>query len=108
MASGLPMRPLGKQGLHASAQGLGCMSLSKGFYGADQDLGPEADRLAVIQTALARGVTLLNTADFYGPHDNHVLIGELYVAASCMCQWLSGISVHTVSCTDSPCCCQSS
>lgn len=77
MAHGLPVRALGKQGLHASAQGLGCMSLTKGFYGGEGDVGPEAERLAVLKTALARGVTLLNTADFYGPHDNHVLIGTL-------------------------------
>lgn len=68
----LPIRPLGKQGLQASAQGLGCMSLSNKTTG---DLGSEADRVALIQKALATGVTLLNTADMYGPHDNHKLIG---------------------------------
>ena len=51
------------------------MSLTKGFYGGEQDIGPEADRIAVIKTALAKGVTLLSTADLYGPYDNHVLIG---------------------------------
>ena len=71
----LPTRPVGKQGLHASAQGLGCMRLTKGFYGGEQDIGPEADRIAVIKTALAKGITLLSTADLYGPYDNHVLIG---------------------------------
>lgn len=75
MTGGLATRPLGKQGLHASAQGLGCMSLTKGFYAGDADLGPEADRIAVITTALESGITLLDTADLYGPYDNHILIG---------------------------------
>lgn len=75
MTDQLPIRPLGKQGLQASAQGLGCMSLTKGFYGGDADLGPEADRIAVIKKALANGISLLDTADLYGPYDNHILIG---------------------------------
>lgn len=75
MTERLPIRPLGKHGLQASAQGLSCMSLSKGFYG--QDPGPEAERLAVIRKALSNGVTLLDTADMYGPYENHVLIGRL-------------------------------
>lgn len=74
--SALPIRPLGKQGLHASAQGLGCMSLSKGMYHDASNLGPEEDRIAVIHKALSSGVTLLNTADLYGPYENHVLIGK--------------------------------
>lgn len=75
--SALPIRPLGKQGLHASAQGLGCMSLSKGMYHDASNLGPEEDRIAVIHKALSSGVTLLNTADLYGPYENHVLIGRM-------------------------------
>ena len=43
------------------------MSLTKGFYaGSEGDLPPEADRIAVIQKALSSGVSLLDTADFYG------------------------------------------
>ena len=77
MSSGsMQIRALGKQGVHASAQGLGCMSLTKGFYHDDSTLGPEEDRIAVIRTALSHGVTLLNTADLYGPYDNHILIGK--------------------------------
>ena len=76
MAPILPVRPLGKQGLQAAAQGLGCMSLSKGAYGGEADIGSEEDRIAVIQTALSKGVTMLSTADLYGPYDNHELIGE--------------------------------
>ncbi|KAL0053153.1 hypothetical protein WJX82_001619 [Trebouxia sp. C0006] len=75
-ANALPIRPLGKQGLRAAAQGFGCMSLSKGMYHDADNLGPEEDRIAVIRKALSSGVTLLNTADLYGPYDNHVLIGK--------------------------------
>lgn len=51
------------------------MSLTKGFYGGEGDIGPEADRIAVVQKALSGGITLLDTADLYGPYDNHILIG---------------------------------
>lgn len=73
MAPQMPTRVLGKQGLQASAQGLGCMSLSTG---RQEELGPERDRIAVIQKALSSGITLLNTADMYGPYANHILIGK--------------------------------
>lgn len=76
MASSLPSRSLGKQGLQCSAQGLGCMSLSKGMYHDESSLGSEQDRIAVIRQALSAGETLLNTADLYGPFDNHKLIGK--------------------------------
>ena len=64
------------------------MSLSKGFYGPDP--GSEADRVAVIRKALSSGVTLLDTADMYGPYENHVLIGMTFVeppawSAYCTC-----------------------
>ena len=78
----LPTRPLGKQGLRAAAQGFGCMSLSKGMYHDADNLGPEEDRIAVIRKALSIGVTLLNTADLYGPYDNHVLIGNIQLPAA--------------------------
>ncbi len=76
MNSHIPTRPLGKHGLQASAQGLGCMSLSKGFYHEEQSLGPEEDRMGVIREALSSGLTLLDTADAYGPYDNQILIGK--------------------------------
>lgn len=74
MAPQMPLRALGKQGLQASAQGLGCMSLSTG---RQEELGPESDRIALIQKALSSGITLLNTADMYGPYANHILIGMI-------------------------------
>lgn len=71
----LPVRPLGKQGLHAASQGLGCMSLSKGVYDDGSNFPSEEDRIALIRKAFSSGVNLLSTADLYGPYENHVLIG---------------------------------
>lgn len=62
---------LGKQGLVVSQQGLGCMGMSE-FYGT----GNEAESLATIDRALALGITLLDTADIYGPHTNERLVGK--------------------------------
>jgi aryl-alcohol dehydrogenase-like predicted oxidoreductase len=63
--------PLGTQGLTVSQQGLGCMGMSE-FYGA----GDDAESIATIHRALELGVTLLDTADVYGPHTNEVLVGK--------------------------------
>jgi aryl-alcohol dehydrogenase-like predicted oxidoreductase len=69
----LPMktRKLGKHGPTVGAIGLGCMGMSE-FYGA----GDEAESLATIDRAIELGVTLLDTADMYGPHTNEVLVGK--------------------------------
>lgn len=62
---------LGSQGLVVSQQGLGCMGMSD-FYGARD----EGEALATIDRALELGVTLLDTADMYGPHTNEQLVGK--------------------------------
>jgi aryl-alcohol dehydrogenase-like predicted oxidoreductase len=64
-------RTLGTQGLTVSAQGLGCMGMSD-FYGTRD----EQEATATIHRALDLGVTLLDTADMYGPHTNERLVGE--------------------------------
>jgi aryl-alcohol dehydrogenase-like predicted oxidoreductase len=51
--------------------GLGCMGLS-GMYG---DVDPDA-AVRVIQGGVERGVTFLDTGDFYGMGDNEMLIGR--------------------------------
>jgi aryl-alcohol dehydrogenase-like predicted oxidoreductase len=62
---------LGSQGLTVSRQGLGCMGMSE-FYGALDD----DESIATIHRALELGVTLLDTADIYGPHLNEELVGR--------------------------------
>lgn len=63
-------RKLG-QGLEVSAEGLGCMGMSD-FYGARD----EEAAIATIHHALDRGITLLDTADMYGPFTNEILVGR--------------------------------
>jgi aryl-alcohol dehydrogenase-like predicted oxidoreductase len=64
-------RRLGSGGLVVSAIGLGCMGMSE-FYGAtDEDEG-----VATILRALDLGVTLIDTADIYGPFTNERLVGR--------------------------------
>src|SRR5512134_1064460 len=57
--------------LEVSALGLGCMGMSE-FYGARD----ETESVATIHRALELGVTLLDTADVYGPHLNEQLVGR--------------------------------
>jgi aryl-alcohol dehydrogenase-like predicted oxidoreductase len=64
-------RKLGTQGLEVGAIGLGCMGMSE-FYGP----GDEAEAVATIHRALDLGVTMLDTADVYGPHLNEQLVGK--------------------------------
>ena len=65
-------RKLGSGGLEVSALGLGCMGMSFGY-------GPAADKqemVALIRTAVERGVTFFDTAEVYGPFANEELVGE--------------------------------
>src|SRR6059036_603680 len=65
-------RKLGRSNLEVSPLGLGCMSMSFGY-------GPPADKqemIALIQTAVDRGVTFFDTAEAYGPFTNEELVGE--------------------------------
>jgi aryl-alcohol dehydrogenase-like predicted oxidoreductase len=65
-------RTLGPGGLEVSAIGLGCMGFSQSY-------GPSAtheEAVALIRTAVARGVTFFDTAEAYGPWVNEELVGE--------------------------------
>ena len=62
---------LGHSALQVSALGLGCMGMSE-FYGPSD----EAESLATLARALELGVTLLDTADMYGPFHNERLLGR--------------------------------
>ena len=64
-------RRLGQDGPQISAVGLGCMVMA-GDYGP----AAEADSIATIHRAQEIGVTLLDTADFYGRGSNEILIGK--------------------------------
>ena len=63
-------RTLG-QGLQVSAEGLGCMGMSE-FYGPPN----EAEAIRTIHRALHLGITMLDTADMYGPFTNERLVGR--------------------------------
>ncbi len=67
----VPTRRLGTSALTVSAEGLGCMGMSD-FYGS----GDESESIATIHRALDLGVTLLDTADMYGPYTNEELVGR--------------------------------
>lgn len=65
-------RVLGKSGLEVSALGLGCMGMSFSY-------GPPRDRqemIALLRTAVERGVSFFDTAEVYGPFANEKLVGE--------------------------------
>jgi aryl-alcohol dehydrogenase-like predicted oxidoreductase len=69
--SNMIQRRLGTQGLETSALGLGCMGMSE-FYGPTD----EQESMATIHRAIDLGVTLLDTADMYGPFINEELVGR--------------------------------
>ncbi len=57
--------------LEVGPQGLGCMGMSQS-YGP----GDEAESIRTVHRALELGVTLLDTADVYGPFTNEELLGR--------------------------------
>jgi aryl-alcohol dehydrogenase-like predicted oxidoreductase len=67
----IPTRTLGRSELTAGAIGLGCMSFSSVYGGFDG-----YDPTATITRALDLGVTMLDTADVYGPHVSEQVVGR--------------------------------
>jgi aryl-alcohol dehydrogenase-like predicted oxidoreductase len=59
--------------LDVSRIGLGAMGMSTAFTGAGKD---DAESIRTIHRALDLGVTLLDTAEIYGPFANEELVGE--------------------------------
>lgn len=69
---------LGRQGLEVSAEGLGLMGMTGMASGAMSVYGPtdETESIATIHRAQELGVTLLDTADIYGPLENERLVAK--------------------------------
>jgi aryl-alcohol dehydrogenase-like predicted oxidoreductase len=65
------LRQLGTAGPKVFPLSLGCMGMS-GMYGPSDD----QESIATIHAALDRGITLLDTGDFYGTGHNEMLIGR--------------------------------
>jgi aryl-alcohol dehydrogenase-like predicted oxidoreductase len=65
-------RKLGKSNLEVSALGLGCMGMSFS-YGPPKD---KQEMIALLRTAVDRGITFFDTAEVYGPFANEALVGE--------------------------------
>jgi len=68
----MQMRELGDSGLAVSAIGFGCMGLN-------YHRGPAPERremIALVRTAVERGVNFFDTAEVYGPFTNEELVGE--------------------------------
>lgn len=64
-------RKLGSEGLKVAELGLGCMGMSE-FYGTSS----EQESISTIQRAIDLGVTMIDTADMYGPFTNERLVGK--------------------------------
>ncbi|APR81477.1 Aldo-keto reductase [Minicystis rosea] len=64
---------LGNDGPSVLPMALGCMGMGAGsWYGASDD----AENVATIHEALDRGVSILDTGDFYGMGKNEMLVGK--------------------------------
>jgi aryl-alcohol dehydrogenase-like predicted oxidoreductase len=67
-------RTIGAAALKVGAIGLGCMPMSWGYSTSEQD---GEGSLRALHAALDHGVSLLDTADMYGPFTNELLLGRL-------------------------------
>jgi aryl-alcohol dehydrogenase-like predicted oxidoreductase len=69
----IPTRRLGLDGPEVGAVGLGCMGMSWAYGAGERD---DETSVRVIRRALELGVTLIDTADVYGPFINEELVGR--------------------------------
>ena len=68
----LPRRRLGHTGIEVGAIGLGCMGMTWAYGSAGRD---DVRSAAVIHRAIELGITLIDTADMYGPFTNEEVVG---------------------------------
>lgn len=71
MSNQIDTLKLGAHGPEVASLALGCMSMS-GMYAEPDD----AESIATIHRATERGITLIDTGDFYGMGHNEMLIGK--------------------------------
>ena len=69
--NGIAKVRLGASGPEVFPIGLGAMGMS-GMYGATDD----DESVATIEHAIERGITLIDTGDFYGMGHNEMLVGR--------------------------------
>jgi aryl-alcohol dehydrogenase-like predicted oxidoreductase len=69
-------RALGGSGIEVGEIGLGCMGMTHAYDVGSRD---DTTSIAVIHRALEIGVTLLDTADVYGPFTNEEVVGRALV-----------------------------
>ncbi|MCW2930995.1 MAG: Aldo-keto reductase [Actinomycetia bacterium] len=67
------MKHVSLGGLDVSRLGLGTMGMSAFYTGANAD---DAESIRTIQRALDLGITLIDTAEAYGPYLNEELVGQ--------------------------------
>jgi aryl-alcohol dehydrogenase-like predicted oxidoreductase len=67
------MRHISLGGLDVSRLGLGTMGMSAYYSGASED---DAESIRTIQRAIDLGITLIDTAELYGPYINEELVGR--------------------------------
>ena len=67
------MKHINLRALEVSRIGLGTMGMSTAYTGAGSD---DAESIRTIHRALELGVTLIDTAEVYGPFTNETLVGQ--------------------------------
>jgi aryl-alcohol dehydrogenase-like predicted oxidoreductase len=67
------MKHVNLRDLEVSRIGLGAMGMSQSYTGANSD---DAESIRTIHRALELGVTLIDTAEIYGPYINEELVGR--------------------------------
>ncbi|MFF5846474.1 aldo/keto reductase [Streptomyces massasporeus] len=67
------MRYIKLRDLEVSRIGLGAMGMSHGYTGSGTD---DAESIRTVHRALELGVTLIDTAEIYGPYINEELLGQ--------------------------------